>query len=107
MKRTRAKIVKKINNTTPTNLNKASIQVFKSNLYTYASVVNERRVLKTFVTKGMKGKKQESAFEIGKMAAEFAKKNKLTDLFFNRSGYRYIGRIKAVAEGARAGGAKI
>ena len=43
---------------------------------------------------------------LGKMAAEAAKAVGITEVVFDRSGYRYHGRIKAIAEAARANGLK-
>ena len=47
-----------------------------------------------------------AAYEVGKLAAEKALKNKITQAVFDRGGYKYHGRVKAVAEGAREGGLK-
>ena len=44
------------------------------------------------------------AYALGWMVAEEAKKQGVTQVQFDRSGYRYHGRVRAVAEGARAGG---
>lgn len=44
------------------------------------------------------------AKEVGKLLAERAKKLGITKVSFDRAGYKYHGRIKAVAEGAREGG---
>lgn len=44
------------------------------------------------------------ATELGKKVAELAKKNNITKIVFDRSGYLYHGRIKALADGAREGG---
>lgn len=41
---------------------------------------------------------------VGKMIAEKAKEKGITQIVFDRSGYIYHGRVKAVAEGAREGG---
>ena len=41
---------------------------------------------------------------VGKLAAEKAKQKGITSIVFDRSGYLYHGRVKAVAEGAREGG---
>lgn len=43
---------------------------------------------------------------VGKLAAKKALENNITAVVFDRNGYRYHGRIKAVAEGAREGGLK-
>ena len=54
--------------------------------------------------KGMK--KAEQAKLIGQTVAERAKSKGITAVVFDRGGYRYIGRVKALAEGAREGGLK-
>ncbi len=51
-----------------------------------------------------KGKKSEVAAEVGKLAAEKALKLGLKKVVFDRAGYQYHGRIKALAEAARAAG---
>lgn len=52
--------------------------------------------------KGMK--KADQAKMIGQMVAERAKSKGIESVVFDRGGYRYIGRIKALADGAREGG---
>jgi large subunit ribosomal protein L18 len=53
----------------------------------------------------LKGKsKTERGKEVGKLIATRAALKGITKVRFDRGGYRYHGRIKAVAEGARAGG---
>jgi large subunit ribosomal protein L18 len=52
--------------------------------------------------KGMK--KSEQAKAIGKAVAERAKSKGIDSVVFDRGGYRYIGRVKALADGAREGG---
>jgi large subunit ribosomal protein L18 len=52
--------------------------------------------------KGMK--KTEQAKAIGKAVAERAKSKGIDSVVFDRGGYRYIGRVKALADGAREGG---
>ncbi len=44
------------------------------------------------------------AYEVGKLLAEKALKNKIKKLVFDRGGYKYHGRVRAVAEGARDAG---
>ena len=44
------------------------------------------------------------AYEVGKLLAEKALKNKVKKIVFDRGGYKYHGRVKAVAEGARDAG---
>jgi len=46
------------------------------------------------------------AFEVGKLIAKKASEKKIDKIIFDRGGYKYHGRIKSLAEGARAGGLK-
>jgi large subunit ribosomal protein L18 len=56
--------------------------------------------------KGFKGSKQEQAAEVGKLLAQNAKQAKIQAVVFDRGGYLYHGRVKALADGAREGGLK-
>lgn len=47
---------------------------------------------------------KDAAFEIGKLLASKAKSKNIEKIVFDRSGYLYHGRVKAVADGAREGG---
>ena len=52
----------------------------------------------------IKANNMKSATEIGVRMADYIKKAKITNVAFDRSGYRYHGRVKALAEGARENG---
>jgi len=52
-------------------------------------------------------KKVEQANLVGKTLAKRAKEKGITEVIFDRSGYRYIGRVKALADGARDGGLQL
>jgi large subunit ribosomal protein L18 len=52
------------------------------------------------------GKKSEDASVVGKLIAERAKKAGVTDVVFDRGGYLFHGRVKALADAAREGGLK-
>ena len=54
--------------------------------------------------KTFSGDKTEQAAEVGKRLAEAAKKAGIESAVFDRGGYLYHGRVKALAEGAREGG---
>ncbi|MEK7460861.1 MAG: 50S ribosomal protein L18 [Patescibacteria group bacterium] len=56
------------------------------------------------LTKKAKQTKSEQANAVGALIAEKASVKKITTIVFDRGGYRYHGRIKSLAEGARAGG---
>jgi len=51
--------------------------------------------------------KVSKSFVVGELLAKKALENNITEAVFDRSGYIYHGRVKAVAEGARKGGLKI
>jgi large subunit ribosomal protein L18 len=54
--------------------------------------------------KTFKGSKQEQAAEVGKLLAAAGKKAGVESVVFDRGGYLYHGRVKALADGAREGG---
>jgi large subunit ribosomal protein L18 len=54
--------------------------------------------------KSFKGSKTEQAAEVGKLLAEHAKKAGVETVVFDRGGYLYHGRVKALADAAREGG---
>jgi large subunit ribosomal protein L18 len=56
--------------------------------------------------KSFKGDKTKQAAEVGKVLAENAKQANVETVVFDRAGYLYHGRVKALAEAAREGGLK-
>jgi large subunit ribosomal protein L18 len=56
--------------------------------------------------KSFKGNKTKQAAEVGKLLAERAKQANLESVVFDRGGYLFHGRVKALAEAAREGGLK-
>ena len=89
------------------------LSVFKSISGIYAQVIDDHEA-NTLISAStvdhelreqMKGlKKTEQAKVIGKAVAERAKSKGITAVVFDRGGFRYVGRVKALAEGAREGG---
>jgi large subunit ribosomal protein L18 len=57
--------------------------------------------------KSFKGSKTEQAAEVGKLLAENAKKAQIANAVFDRGGYLYHGRVKALADAAREGGLRL
>ncbi|HEY6585244.1 MAG TPA: 50S ribosomal protein L18 [Gaiellaceae bacterium] len=57
--------------------------------------------------KGDKGTKSDQAAEVGKLLADKAKKANVEAAVFDRGGYLYHGRVKALADAAREGGIKL
>ena len=80
--------------------------VFRSLKHIYAQLVDDStsRTLATVSDHKLTGKKSEKSTEVGKLIAQRAKDAGLTKVVFDRAGYRYHGRVKAVADGAREGG---
>jgi len=56
------------------------------------------------VKKSFQGNKSEQAAEVGRVLAENAKKAGVERVVFDRAGYLYHGRVKALADAAREGG---
>jgi large subunit ribosomal protein L18 len=83
--------------------------VFRSNAGIYAQLVDDLEG-KTLASaswqqlRSFKGTKSEQAREVGKLLASNAKNAGLDTCVFDRAGYLYHGRVKALAEGAREGG---
>jgi len=83
------------------------LSVFRSNKFIYAQVINDatgRTLAQASDVKIAKGTKIERAKEVGKMIAEASQKAKIKKVVFDRNGFKYTGRIKLVADVARAGG---
>jgi large subunit ribosomal protein L18 len=81
--------------------------VFRSDKHIYAQLVDDdagRTIATVSTLKVGSGKKSEKASEVGKQVAEIAKDKGITRVVFDRGGYKYHGRVKAVADGAREGG---
>jgi large subunit ribosomal protein L18 len=81
--------------------------VYRSLKHIYAQLVDDvaRRTIVTVTdSSATTGKKTERSAEVGKQIAEKAKAAGITRVVFDRAGYKYHGRVKAVAEAAREGG---
>jgi large subunit ribosomal protein L18 len=83
------------------------LTVFRSNKFIYAQVINDvsgKTLTQASDIKMTKGTKTERAKEVGKMIAGNAIKLKIKKVVFDRNGFKYTGRIKLVADEARASG---
>ncbi len=83
------------------------LSVFRSNRYIYAQIINDATGTTLVSASDMKdttGKKLERATRIGTEIALAAKKAGITQVVFDRGGFMYTGRVRAVADGARAAG---
>lgn len=85
------------------------LSVFKSNKYVYAQLIDDEKgatlAAASSVDSKVKGK-AEQAKHVGVDIAKKALAAKIEKVVFDRGGYLYIGKIKAVADGAREGGLK-
>lgn len=74
--------------------------VFRSNKYIYAQLIDDEKARSLALLKGKLG----DAKEVGKEIAKKAIEKKINKVVFDRGGYKYHGRVKALAEGAREAG---
>lgn len=88
---------------------KPRLAVFKSNRYISAQLIDDQSnvTLASSHSREVKGKSMtEKAQLVGEAIATKAKAKKITTVVFDRGGFIYTGNIKALADGARAGGLK-
>jgi large subunit ribosomal protein L18 len=80
--------------------------VFRSLKHIYAQLVDDTasHTLAQVSDHKLSGKKSDKSTEVGKLIAQKAKDAGVSRVVFDRAGYRYHGRVKAVADGAREGG---
>jgi large subunit ribosomal protein L18 len=96
------RVRKKVRGTTE----RPRLVIFRSLKHIYAQLVDDvsQRTLMTVSDAALEGKKSEKSSEVGKRIAARAKEAGITQVVFDRAGYKYHGRVKAVADGAREGG---
>jgi large subunit ribosomal protein L18 len=89
------------------------LSVHRSSKHIYAQVIDDARghtlAAASSLEKDLKGKlktgaDKAAAAAVGKLLAERATQAGIKNVVFDRGGYRYHGRIKALADGAREGG---
>lgn len=103
--RLKAKIRSKIEGTSK----RPRLSVFRSNKFIYAQLIDDmagKTLAQANDIKMKKGIKIERAKQVGKMIAEAALAKKISKVVFDRNGFKYTGRVKLVADEARAGGLK-
>ena len=94
-------------------LNVTRLTVFRSNSNIYAQIIDSSGSKVIAATSTLdksiksKGRSVKSAKEIGEKIADLSIKNGIKKVIFDRSGYRYHGRIKMIAEAAREKGLEI
>ena len=88
------------------------LAVFRSNKYIYAQLVDDVSKVTVVASSDMdlpadaskKASKLNKAFEVGANLAKEATKKNIKKVIFDRGGFKYHGRVKSLAEGARKGG---
>ena len=117
MKKVNSKIKRKIRNRKKlrdVNTNKLRISVFKSSKNISAQIIDDK-ISKTLVSasstekeiKKNKTKKMDLSNILGELLAKRAKEKKISSVYFDRGGYKYHGRIKALADSLRKNGLKL
>lgn len=109
----RAKIKKRIRKNVNGTDTLPRLTVYRSNKQIYAQLINDLKG-ETIASASSLGVKEcenitkvEQAKIVGKMIAEKAKDSKIEAVKFDRNGYLYHGRIKALADAAREAGLKL
>lgn len=91
------------------NLGVPRLTVFRSNQHLWAQIIDDKhgKTLVAYSTKTLKkaiGTKSEKAKLVGEALAKLALKKNIVKVRFDRGLYRYHGRVKALADGARTAG---
>lgn len=82
------------------------LSVFRSNNFMYAQLIDDAAQKTVLGASDMthKGTKMEGAIFVGTEIARLAKAKGIATVVFDRNGFKYAGRIKALADAARSGG---
>ncbi|HEX3245742.1 MAG TPA: 50S ribosomal protein L18 [Chloroflexota bacterium] len=88
------------------------LAVFRSLQHIYAQIIDDQAghtlvaasTLEPAARADVSGSKSEQAERIGRLLAERAREKGVSQVIFDRGGFLYHGRVKSLAEGARAGG---
>jgi len=109
----RLKIKKRIRGKISGTSTRPRLTVFRSNSEIYAQLVDDSsgKTITTVSSMGktdakVKGSKSDKAKSVGAAIAKIAVGKGIQQVVFDRNGYLYHGRVKAVADGAREGGLK-
>ena len=86
------------------------LSVFRSSKNIYAQVIDDAQGVTLAAASSLEGEEKakgtdkDAAARVGKLVAERAKEKGVTDVVFDRGGYLYHGRVKALADAAREAG---
>lgn len=109
--KSRLRIKRGIRNKISGTSERPRISVFKSNTRIYAQIINDETghtmvQASSSELGAAKNTNVELSKEVGKKLAERAVESGITSVVFDRNGYVYHGKVKALADGAREGGLK-
>lgn len=97
----------KIRNRVVGTMERPRLSVYRTNQHIYAQLVddsNSQTMMATSDVKLEKGTKSEKAKLVGENLAKLAQAKKITKVVFDRNGFKFHGRIKELAQGAKDGG---
>lgn len=104
----RLRIKRRIRATVSGTAARPRLSVYRSNTHIYAQLIDDTRGHTLVQASSREGVEGDSPVEVGRAVgrrlAEKAKAAGIEAVVFDRNGYRYHGRVKALAEGAREGG---
>ncbi|MER3480638.1 MAG: 50S ribosomal protein L18 [Meiothermus sp.] len=90
------------------NAGRPRLSVFRSLQHIYAQIIDDTQGITLAAASskalGLSGNKTEVAKKVGQAIAQAAKAKGITQVVFDRGSYKYHGRVKALADGAREGG---
>jgi large subunit ribosomal protein L18 len=100
----------RVRSTVTGSVNRPRLSVFRANRHIHAQLIDDTSA-KTLVAASSlevkdKGKKTDLAGKVGSLIAKKALEKGVKEVVFDRGGYRYHGRVKALAEAAREAGLK-
>jgi len=87
------------------------LNIFRSLKHTYAQLIDDKKGVtiasaKDSEIKDAKGKKSEIAEKVGELIAKRAQDAGIKEIVFDKSSYKFHGRVKSIADGAKKGGLK-
>ncbi len=102
----RMRLKKKIRMRLSGDATRPRLAVFRSNKFIYAQAIDDSKQVTLVAASdaAQKGTKVSGAEFVGKTIAGLLKEKGITTVVFDRGGFRYAGRVKILADAARAGG---
>lgn len=103
----RIRLKKKIRNKILGTNERPRLSIFRSNQFIYAQVIDDstgKTIVSASDMEAKKGTKTERAVEVGSVVAKSANEKGIKKVVFDRNGFKYTGRVKALADSARSSG---